>query len=345
MDASTGLTRIDTDLRFLRDELEIDIKHPYSNPYSTLYRAGFYPVDWEALAKPSALWNETDHLTVALWLLSRFHMNLVHERWTYSAISRLVEQKGLESALRSETMQHPDDVLFVVARKWFAAQENASRGRRDNQLILERLMHVAIEAGEDIHGRSRLLERVGTPLWCLLYYSASSYRTHEHALNTALRSWIDKMAEVVDLLEYGRTETQLWPWFVSRSESEEGAHPGHRIIYGFTYGKTSDQWHVLLERPGDRYAGIFWDALDHPERGLVGAWPELWHVQEQQHGRPLRWWDDFYFAIQDLTRERRRCRCGQFRNKPRAGHCTVASGHCEYCKDKMSWEIDTYLSG
>ena len=48
----------------------------------------------------------------------------------------------------------------------------------------------------------------------------------------------------------------------------------HFRVIGLHYGAAAEDWHLWLSNPLDKWAGEFWDMVEHPERAMPGAWDE-----------------------------------------------------------------------
>lgn len=118
-----------------------------------------------------------------------------------------------------------------------------------------------------------------TPLWCLLAYADN---WNARVFDVVLFEWLTGLEKWgIDLEKYGERERPLWP----RLSDERGDEINNGTCYGFGYGPCVRDWKLFYEHPGDRYAGVFWDMIEHPERMIPGSFME---PEEDM-------WEDDYF--------------------------------------------------
>ena len=152
-------------------------------------------------------------------------------------------------------------------------------------------LHEQIERREDCRlnlrpARLTALQRVIRSAW----ESCSLDACGEPEVVQSLRQFVTALCTAgVDLAAYGAYESELGGVFHAKAERFQHG----RVLYGFTYGSRPSDWSVLVEHPGDQFAGMFWSTIEHPERSMPGAWYE----------EPTPCWEDFYFN--DLKRQRR----------------------------------------
>ena len=148
-----------------------------------------------------------------------------------------------------------------------------------------------MKAGTDLHAYSNRRYFPGTPLQILLSDPQFGFKPVAE-YTELLRSWVSALGEAgVDLVQYGQREKDLWqPYCVNCIERPR--------ILGFVYGASISNWHVFVEHPGDRYAGIFWGLVENPEKSVPGAWIE----------EPVYLCEDGYFRWKQGRRKGRRSR-------------------------------------
>jgi hypothetical protein len=101
-----------------------------------------------------------------------------------------------------------------------------------------------------------------------------------------IRLWLQKIAGAgVDLIEYGRRESRLhrkhqvkkqWDVF---DEDLNSPTCGKRVftlrLISFTYGPLPEDWQFWFTEAMDISFLEFWQMVEHPERGMPGAWNEF----------------------------------------------------------------------
>lgn len=151
--------------------------------------------------------------------------------------------------------------------------------QQDPQLTA--LIAAAVTAGSDLHVLSGLGTGM-TPLMHVLYGAMTHcYSEHEHKvlankMQANLRDWVTTLYEAgVPLTRYGKREAKLFSkhWRTSQGVLWRFCSQ-HINVYQIAYGAKPSDWHLWEAHPGDCFAGIFWDMLEHPKRALPGAWVE-----------------------------------------------------------------------
>jgi len=139
----------------------------------------------------------------------------------------------------------------------------------------------ALTAGADLHVLSKG-ECRDTPLVSLLKSVTCWSFDVSDDLDLVLRGFVQSLADAgVDICHYGKTESDLWSGAFRLLDYN--SEPGIRI-HGFTHGATIADWSVLVERPGDALAGIFWDMVEN-HHNIPGSWIDTDAL-----------WEDRYFT-------------------------------------------------
>ena len=247
---------------------------------------------WKILCKPISTWKAKDVLRGLPWLLRIFAL------WQHGCASYSLafmhdvlpdQSHQLWISLWQEDLRRGTKLLQSIAILYGRLDVNLDGGSRALE-FLDALVTTGIQQGVDLHQYDALLDNrrrhePPTPLHSLLCSSilVNAYDAELYVTN-ALRYWISTLERAdVDLLEYGATASELG------CAVDYGIR--HRMVYGFTYRSRPQDWSPLLEHPGDGFAGIFWDAIEHPERSLPGSWVESQTYTSTGHDR----WDDRYF--------------------------------------------------
>ena len=247
---------------------------------------------WKMLCAPMSTWKAGEILRGLPWLLRILVV------WQYGrASSSLVVMRDMLrgqphqiwAALWQEDFHRGTELLQSIAILY--GRLNVDLGNDSIALdFLEALVTAGIQEGVDLHQcharcSGRRWRAAPTPLHSLISSSTftNAYDADVRVTNT-LRRWTSMLERAgVDLLEYGTTASDIGCFVDSDVR--------HRVVYGFTYGSRPQDWSPLLEHPGDSFAGIFWDAIEHPERSLPGSWVESQTYTSTGHDR----WDDRYF--------------------------------------------------
>lgn len=152
--------------------------------------------------------------------------------------------------------------------------------------VLADFLKQAIRAGADLHPVP--VDDVElTPFAFALAILGGGPHTPWIAWNDqSLQHWVGTLlAEGIDIEKYGRVESEAW---LRNKHTYNMSGPR---VYGFTCGRQPQHWKVSLEHPGDHYAGLFWDSVEHPERQVPGAWQDddvsLW---EDKYFRNMAHW-------------------------------------------------------
>ena len=98
----------------------------------------------------------------------------------------------------------------------------------------------------------------------------------------ALLTWLQTLQGFgIDLKRYGKTEHKLFYQESSSWRNLELLMPGRRggvyllRLIGLQVGPEPEDWKVWISEPSDKFAGDFWDMLEHPERTIPGAWDDF----------------------------------------------------------------------
>jgi hypothetical protein len=109
-----------------------------------------------------------------------------------------------------------------------------------------------------------------TPLLRMLT-SCACCQSDVSRINEAFRAWVLSIAEAgVDLEAYGAEEHRTLTALPRLSRCWK-----RNCVFGFAYGAQPVDWFLWYKQPGDCFAGIFWDMIDHPERAVPGTWIEV----------------------------------------------------------------------
>ena len=193
-------------------------------------------------------------------------------------------------------------MLRTVAVHYGNVHGNIQYPNRQDYRLLELLLVAGVEQGVWLHeqfegregcrpdwrpARLTALQIVIRSAWERCRLDARG----EAKVVQSLREFVTALSTAgVDLAAYGAYETELGS--VHHVGYDTGGIDVDRTLYGFAYGSRPSDWSVLIEHPGDQFAGIFWDAVEHPERLMPGAWSE----------EPSLCWEDSYFD--DIRREK-----------------------------------------
>lgn len=170
-------------------------------------------------------------------------------------------------------------LVHVIARQFSTAEHDRRCGGRRAETswpIWINLFAQAVRANADLHA---LIEySYKTPFQLILSFWPSRRRVDR--LSIELQSWADCLAQAgVDLQRYGEAEHEHWRQNPLGSEQ----YLGFEQCFGFMYGSKPSDWHLWLRHPGDVFAGLFWDMVEHPERAVPGSWNELDEELVQNH--------------------------------------------------------------
>ncbi|KAK5120303.1 hypothetical protein LTR85_006509 [Meristemomyces frigidus] len=126
--------------------------------------------------------------------------------------------------------------------------------------------------GADLHAVRDQDVFIATPLLDFIY---GALDVSIDDVSPRVRQWAEALYSVgVDLQSYALIETGYfddWLQHLRTSYWSEAAEFDELII-GLKSGPKPEDWGVWQRHPGDEYAGMFWDLLDHPERAMPGAW-------------------------------------------------------------------------
>jgi len=114
-------------------------------------------------------------------------------------------------------------------------------------------------------------------------------KTIEQAISTLL-IWLKELKSVgVDLVDYGHEEQEI---HIQKQVSKEWQLSSTRLLrlISFTYGSEPTDWEFWFTEVMENYFLCFWDMVDHPERGMPGAWNEEGNYDD---------YGDFYDGIYD----------------------------------------------
>jgi hypothetical protein len=198
----------------------------------------------------------------------------------------------------------PGSSTTLISSMWTNSHD--SRWNCDERRELFSLIHELITAGFDLH---RLNYFGRTPLHALFawfiqwpnayspgdgqcrLFSSEQNEAHLKTLATCFlipaRIWLEQLIKAsVDLLQYGEMEKQqnferstevnsecFYIWH--RKEGEETTKCILKLrLATFVYGPTPGDWKFWVTEVLDASFFEFWDMLEHPERGMPGAWSD-----------------------------------------------------------------------
>ena len=274
---TNSLAELNEDARFICDNFEFgddDEKLGEMRPSGIDHHL-------HSLAKPIEHWNGDDVQFVAQFSFAR----PVFQRMEYwESLLELIEKQRWTF----EEWQYRDidgDSLVHGLAIWYA---RASLSDLDLSTMLAKYLKVLLRNGVDLHAVSGPAEE--TPLAALCVAGLNYGFNTERMANPTLQSWLYHLAaEGIDLAKYGEVEERLWRRRLRTTDR------GMRMI-GLAYGPRAQDWFIWTEHPGDSYAGIFWDLIEHPERRVPGAWQDC-----------DEWlWEDEYFAELESERHYRK---------------------------------------
>lgn len=284
------LTLISSDLSTILTAFDLDsgeVRLDANNEQNATHRViELDSLPFEVFLRPLHSWNEDDVALVLYWSVHESLWDRISDE-ARGILSKSVHisERALRKTWQKDTcIRRRGRLLHDVALKvtW------ARLWGLQLQPIFYALLMTGIKNDIDLHALSGpgSLEFGLTPFWAVVQYmmSQSACRIQERG-TVALRGWIAALeANGVDLIMYGAREMELAPP-CDPADSQP-------ILYGFTYGSRAQDWKLCFEHPGDRYAGIFWDMIEHPERKLPGAWYEC---EDRKEHWPYKYWDDKYF--------------------------------------------------
>jgi hypothetical protein len=246
------------------------ISNECNNDEDDLHRFDRQPL--RILSKKSCSWTASELLAMLgepAGMLSRSQPN---SQWKY-----ILHHPQWHDGLWREADREGRYVLHHLAVS--CSTQRISRGISPRECTW--IFAKALQVGADLHIRSKG-ERGDTPLILFL----KSIRLWSYSviddLDSVLRFWVEILAEVgVDICQYGQRESELWSGGFPLSDWRSSF--GIRII-GFTHGSTPSEWRLLVEKPGDAFAGIFWDMVENYKH-IPGSWVDTEVV-----------WDELYFT-------------------------------------------------
>ena len=151
-------------------------------------------------------------------------------------------------------------LLHIIAIKWLCTLSTSPDVHSIQSSIWSSLIGHGVRAGADLQVKNDLGQ---TPLIEILTRSSCAQ------WDTAIYRWTEFLAQAgVDLQKYGEIEhnhMRMQNW-------QNLGFMGERHIVGLTFGSAPSQWRLWYQHPGDIYAGIFWEMIEHPERAIPGAW-------------------------------------------------------------------------
>ena len=152
-----------------------------------------------------------------------------------------------------------------------------------------------VNAGADIHlkctaNRTPMMLAASIPAHIFLRDFSDKYVRVELGFDTiamiVVRAWLKALlAAGVDLQRYGKAEKDLHlRGEVNRCFSSSYWLPGKGFelseykpeitwrLISFTYGPSPQDWQFWFSEPTDKFAGQFWNMIEHPELIMPGAW-------------------------------------------------------------------------
>jgi hypothetical protein len=213
-------------------------------------------------------------------------------------------QNLAEHCAFSPHFMDPCDSTTLITPKWTNSCDD--RWNRDERRGLFSLINELVTTGFDLH---RLNYFGRTPLHALFawfiqwpngyppghercrLFSTEQNEAHLKSLAAQFlvpaRIWLEQLAIAgVDLLQYGEREKQqnferstevnnecFYTW--QRKDGMEATKITLKVrLISFVYGPSSCDWQFWVTEVLDESHTEFWDMVDHPERGMPGAWSD-----------------------------------------------------------------------
>jgi hypothetical protein len=128
------------------------------------------------------------------------------------------------------------------------------------------LLSQAVQNGGSLHAEYTVWPGMGMTPFRFLSWNSHARYTYGELGSDLLEAWIETLDEAgVNMETYFDAEQRhlrhIW----------EDYYP-HLDVGRLSRGNRPSHWGVWHEHPGDEYAGIFWNMLEHPERAIPGAW-------------------------------------------------------------------------
>ncbi|KAK5163363.1 uncharacterized protein LTR77_010736 [Saxophila tyrrhenica] len=203
-------------------------------------------------------WTEEQTLTVAARLRFDFTAEAFHLLGGHSISSRLwfITVSGRHG--QTET-------LMRCIGDWWVLQSDPKGGGE----MLSSVLTQGARAGADISQLTANDDGVlVTPFFNMILNSLMGVREAAR-VNHDIQQWVSCLAQGgMSLCTYGIAE------HAHRQTLLTQGHWIPKTFVGLAHGSRPSDWYLWDKHPGDVFAGLFWDMLDHPERAMPGAWED-----------------------------------------------------------------------
>lgn len=281
------------DATFIKNSFEFEPSDQYPDAFER-------HLDWEdapiyALAKPMKSWTCSEVFELTVYFMRRTAFSHFGPNTLLKSLLDLIQSSSWGVEIWQQRDAQGMSLIHALALAYSGLPlpcHSAILSQRAT--ILADFLKQAIRAGADLHAVSRGNVEV-TPL-AIAIFGGELQDPSIVWSDGSLQHWVGILfAEGIGIEEYGQVESEAW------LHSKHVRDLCERKAYGFIYGRQPQDWKVFLEHPGDHYAGLFWDLVEHPERQVPGAWKD-------DDGRL---WDDRHFQLLEIQKYWRKLDAGR----------------------------------
>ena len=159
--------------------------------------------------------------------------------------------------------------LHLVARAWSRPDWAIPRYKSRLMHLLHKLVVLGVRHSADFHAERQSL----TPLMTLIANLDRRSTQDRISARQTVQLWVDTLSTAgIDLQDYGAHESRV---FTSDLVTNSANIFERLDVMSFDYGPSAEDWKIWYRHPGDVFAGVFWQTIEHPLRTIPGAWMEF----------------------------------------------------------------------